>query len=77
MHPQYQGRGIGATLLRWGLEKAQEAGLEAYLESTSAGRALYRKNGFEHIEELDIDLGQWGAPEPIRVWVMKWQPKRD
>lgn len=75
-HPQHQGRGAGATLLRWGLEKAQEAGLEAFLESTKAGRGLYEKNGFQHVEDLDLDLSQWGGKEPIRAWLMKWQPKR-
>lgn len=51
-----QGRGIGTTLLRHGLERADRDGTGTYLESSSPrSRALYLRHGF-------TDLG-----EPVRL----------
>jgi GNAT superfamily N-acetyltransferase len=54
--PGRQGGGLGSELLRYRLDRADAAGLGAYLEATSAGsRALYLRYGF-------VDLG-----EPVRL----------
>ena len=50
--PSLQGMGIGSRLLRAGLNRADEAGLPAYLETgTTRNVALYRRHGFEVIHE--------------------------
>ena len=54
---EFQGKGAGTTLLRWGLEKADEAGIEAYLAASPAGTPLYKKHGFELLETVLIDKG--------------------
>ncbi|KAJ7023421.1 hypothetical protein C8F04DRAFT_1134769, partial [Mycena alexandri] len=41
--PKYQQRGIGQALLQWGLDQVDAEGLEAYLESSDAGRQLYER----------------------------------
>jgi GNAT superfamily N-acetyltransferase len=43
----YQRRGLGAQLVRWGMEKADEEGWDCYLDSTPEGKPLYRKLGFK------------------------------
>jgi GNAT superfamily N-acetyltransferase len=51
--PSVQGKGLGSALLEQTLQRCDEEGLPAYLESSSMGsRALYFRHGFKEIEEL-------------------------
>ncbi|KAK3328184.1 acyl-CoA N-acyltransferase [Cercophora scortea] len=47
---EYHGLGAGAMMVGWGTARADEEGVEAYLDSTPAGRRLYEKFGFEGVE---------------------------
>lgn len=50
--PAWQGRGLGAALLRPVLERCDSERTPAYLEaSTPRNRALYERHGFEVVEE--------------------------
>lgn len=51
--PEYRRRGVGTRLLRWGLEIADQLGLETFLEATEIGRPLYAKNGFTVLNEIN------------------------
>jgi GNAT superfamily N-acetyltransferase len=64
-----QGRGLGSALMRPTLERADSAGLPAYIEaSTQRSAALYGRLGFLHIETLDLpDAGP-------RLWLMRRPP---
>ncbi|KAI0158009.1 acyl-CoA N-acyltransferase [Hypoxylon sp. FL1284] len=55
---ELQRRGAGSQLLRWGLDRADETGDEAYLTASPAGTGLYLKNGFELVETVFIDDGK-------------------
>jgi ribosomal protein S18 acetylase RimI-like enzyme len=44
--PAYQGKGVGSKLMRWGLERADQDGLEAYLEASPDGVRVYEHFGF-------------------------------
>jgi ribosomal protein S18 acetylase RimI-like enzyme len=58
--------GIGSRLLRAGLNRADEAGLPAYLETgTTRNVALYRRHGFEVIHEAPCGNG---APMMWHMW---------
>ena len=64
--PPLQGMGIGSRLLRAGLNRADEAGLPAYLETgTTRNVALYRRHGFEVIHEAPPGKG---APVMWHMW---------
>ena len=54
VHPNYQGRGIATKLLQRGLEDADKAGQDVYLEATPSARKLYRRCGFEDLEEIHL-----------------------
>ncbi|KAL0258321.1 hypothetical protein SLS55_007497 [Diplodia seriata] len=56
-------RGAGGALVRWGLERADERGLDAYLDASPMGEGLYRKSGFEVVRRVPFDLGEWGDRE--------------
>lgn len=45
--PSFHRRGIGARLMRWGLERAETEGCPIVLIATSKGAGLYAKMGFE------------------------------
>lgn len=67
--PPAQGRGLGSTLLRHGLEAVDQSGLPAYLEATSPrNRDLYARHGFEEIGVIQ----QGGSPP---MWPMLRQPR--
>ncbi|CAG8362578.1 unnamed protein product [Penicillium salamii] len=51
VHPEYQGKGVGARLMKWGMDVAEELNLPIYLESTVEGVPLYKKLGFETLSE--------------------------
>jgi len=64
-----QGRGIGSALMQPTLERADSAGLPAYIEaSTERSAALYERLGFVHIDVLELPEG--GPP----VWLMRRPP---
>jgi ribosomal protein S18 acetylase RimI-like enzyme len=54
VHPDHQGQGIAKRLLLKGLELADEAGEDVYLESTPGARGLYLRVGFEVLEEFTV-----------------------
>ncbi|KMK56602.1 GNAT family acetyltransferase [Aspergillus fumigatus Z5] len=55
--PEYAGHGLASKLLQWGLERADEVGLETYLSASPAGRPLYEKFGFRVVEEREVVAG--------------------
>ncbi|KAK7980268.1 hypothetical protein PG989_012725 [Apiospora arundinis] len=51
-----QGRGVARQLIQWGIEKADEEGMEAYVQSSPMAASRYRRYGFEDIETHHFDL---------------------
>jgi GNAT superfamily N-acetyltransferase len=69
VHPRFQRKGVGASLLDWGLEKARARGEKVYLESTKFGEGLYLKKGFKEVGFMI--LGENGN---IQMPCMLWDP---
>jgi GNAT superfamily N-acetyltransferase len=63
--PEHERRGAGSLLVRWGCEKADEAGVEAYLEASKMGAPMYARHGFEPVREVELDLTRWGGDEKL------------
>ncbi|KAK1985998.1 acetyltransferase [Colletotrichum cereale] len=55
-HPDYQRRGAGSMLLKWGCELADENGVGAYVDASKAGKGLYERFGF--VDESEADAGE-------------------
>lgn len=53
---EWQGKGVGGMLMRWGLERSDGDGAETYLEASPEGLPVYRRFGFEEVERLVVDL---------------------
>jgi GNAT superfamily N-acetyltransferase len=63
--PSHQGRGLGGQLLRPTLDRADEAGVPCYLESTNPrNRSLYYRAGFEDLGDIELD----GGPPMRQMW---------
>lgn len=63
--PEAQGMGIGASLLRDGLARADADGMPVYTEATTRrAAAFYARHGFETRATVDLP----GYPEIITMW---------
>jgi GNAT superfamily N-acetyltransferase len=65
VHPEHQRRGLGALQLEYGLRKADEMGLQAYLESSPKGKGLYKKYGFVEEGTMRFDARDYGREEDV------------
>ncbi|KAF2278075.1 acetyltransferas-like protein [Westerdykella ornata] len=86
-HPSYRGQGVGAMLLRWGMDKADELDVEFWLDATPMGKPFYEKYGFELVQKnplvpktetpddkwrkLEAEIGE------IIFWTMKRRRKSE
>jgi N-acetylglutamate synthase-like GNAT family acetyltransferase len=65
--PKQEGRGAGSALLKWGIQKSDELGLPAYLESSPDAHGFYKKYGFEDVEIFELDLSRFGGPKKMHT----------
>jgi GNAT superfamily N-acetyltransferase len=76
IHPDWQGKGVGASLISWGLTRARERGVFAWVSSSDGGWGAFEKAGFEYAGELRLDLDEFadgikdenGRPWGEYVW---------
>lgn len=72
-------------LLEWGTQKADELGLEAFVESTDDGKPCYERHGFTYMSTFYLNSAKrnpskkWMEMEselrtPIHAHLM-WRPK--
>ena len=61
MRPEFQRKGLGGRLVEWGINKAEEKGLQVYIEATEQGLGLYLRYGMIEVDRVDVDLEPWGA----------------
>lgn len=69
VHKDYQRRGVGALLLKWGLDQAEAERVPCGVESSFAGLRLYDKMGFRKIDDM-----RYGDKERETMPVMVWEP---
>lgn len=65
VHPDHQRRGLGALQLKYGLDKADEMGVQSYLESSPKGKGLYAKYGFKEEGTMKFDARDYGRAEDV------------
>lgn len=71
-HPKYQRQGAGTAIVKWGIDRANELGISAYLEATKPGEPLYKKLGFRRIGEAVMKKEKWGIDHDLCYPCMVW-----
>jgi predicted N-acetyltransferase YhbS len=56
VHPDYQGRGIGGALMRWGTTKAEEEDVFCWVQASMGSKLMYESAGFRKVGALELDL---------------------
>lgn len=73
--PEHRRRGAASLLMKWGIDKADEAGVEMYIESSVAGKPLYEKFGLRELKVMKFDMTQLGY-EGTDIHSCMWRPVR-
>lgn len=63
--PQHRRQGVADLLLRWGIKKADEMGVEMWLDATSQGVPVYERYGFHVVHH---NVVQPKKDNPGEVW---------
>lgn len=53
--PNYRHKGVASLAMKWGIQKSEELGLDAFVESTEDGRGLYEAHGFKVFDDFYLD----------------------
>lgn len=63
VEPNAQGRGVGGALMRHGVERCDQEGALAYLESSNPRNiSLYQRHGFEVMGQVQVGAGPVVTP---------------
>jgi GNAT superfamily N-acetyltransferase len=62
-HPNHYRKGAGKLLTRWGTEKADDVGVECYVESSIEGKQVYAREGFVQRREVAYSMKEFGEEE--------------
>jgi len=64
-HPEHRNRGAGSLLVEWGVRKADEMRVEAYVEAALMGKSVYEKHGFVVVGHPEM---KFENPNPSEEW---------
>lgn len=64
--PEYQRRGVGSALLKWGTDIVDAKGVFAWVSSSDGAKDAYAKAGFEVARSFTLNLDKY-APTPAPV----------
>lgn len=53
--PEYRRRGVAKLVTEWGLRRADELGLESWVDSSAIARGLYEQYGFVFVSEQSVE----------------------
>jgi len=80
----HQRKGVGSLLISWGVQKADDLGVECFVEASDAGKHLYKKFGYIALTKIIVDAENGTKqrsnmiekliPGGIHYWAM-WRPK--
>lgn len=75
--PSCRGRGAAKLLVGWGMARADEEGVPAYLEAGVMGKPLYEKMGWQQVGDLlEVDLKKHGMDLIFVMCKMAYYPQK-
>lgn len=66
VRPEYQGRGIGGALLRWGIDKCDDEGVYCWVQSSMGALRAYEAVGFTEVGRLELNLDDFSEGHSIQ-----------
>lgn len=72
VHPQHQGKGVGTALLRHGIQKAEELGIDIFVLAFVGGFRVYKNMGFITLDSLVQDATAYGGNNCYAVQFMEY-----
>ena len=57
--PEFQGRGVGTSVIEMTHERADNEGLVCYLQGTAVAQPFYMARGWRYAERFEFDLEPW------------------
>ncbi|KAJ5097716.1 GNAT family acetyltransferase [Penicillium angulare] len=54
--PRHRKKGLGNLLMEWGVERADEMGLDIWIEAVPSAVPFYERHGFSQLKTVGIDL---------------------
>lgn len=72
--PEFQRKGAGTALCRWGIERAKQHQVPVTLLSSPLGHALYSSLGFTDIATITVQVKEEEEKLSIRVMVYPYEP---
>ncbi|KAK5173069.1 uncharacterized protein LTR77_003191 [Saxophila tyrrhenica] len=71
----WRGQGAAKLLIEWGLQRAREDGVPAYLEASVEGKPVYERHGFQQVGELvPWDMRPHGIDVTFDIAKMAYYP---
>jgi len=61
IRPEYQRKGVGTLLMKYGIEEADRLGIRSYLEASAAGKGLYLRYGYKPVKNIEFDTRPYGG----------------
>jgi GNAT superfamily N-acetyltransferase len=66
VHPSHRRKGLASYVMQWGVDKADELGMECYLEASAMGQKLYERFAFGSLMRLSYDMNRADADDTWR-----------
>ncbi|KAL8707082.1 MAG: hypothetical protein Q9220_007822 [cf. Caloplaca sp. 1 TL-2023] len=73
VHPEHRRRGIGSTLINWGVKEADRLHLESFIEATDLGKLTYEACGFAYAGTNYLESAKRNASPEWRDLEQKMQ----
>jgi ribosomal protein S18 acetylase RimI-like enzyme len=77
VHPDYHGRGIATRLVESGIAEAQRLGVDIIVMAYKSAVGVYKRLGFEMVEQLIQDDSKYGGKGEFGVYFMIRKTKKD
>lgn len=74
--PHFQRRGVGRTLMKQGLTRMDDLGLDRFIEATDTGKGLYAQHGYRSVQTVSINMVREHASDEWREMTENLMPVR-
>lgn len=77
VHPNYQRKGIGTALIKHGIKKAREIGIDIFVLALEGGFKAYENTGFRLLESIVQDATRVGGSKRYSIQFMDFIVNKD